>query len=94
MLHGQLVEGLHADAALGQPLHVVRRLPHVVERLPLAEGRPVWSVFNADRDQVLWYYRTTIDRCGAGDPRLERLAESCRVALAVIEAPGSLPADS
>jgi len=62
-------------------------------KLDLAEDRPVWSVFNAERDQVLWYYRTMIDRCGAGDLRLERLAESCRSALAAIEAPGSLPAD-
>lgn len=62
-------------------------------KLDLAEDRSVWSVFHAGRDQVLWYYRTMIDRCGAGDPRLERLAESCREILAMIEASGSLPAD-
>jgi guanosine-3',5'-bis(diphosphate) 3'-pyrophosphohydrolase len=56
-------------------------------RFDLEEGRPVWSRFNADRAQVLWYYRATLDRCGPGDPRLERLARECRAALACIEAP-------
>jgi (p)ppGpp synthase/HD superfamily hydrolase len=51
----------------------------------LREGRPVWSIFNATRADVLWYYRTTLDRIGAGEPRLERLAAKCREVLAVIE---------
>ena len=57
-------------------------------RFDLEEGRPVWSRFNADRAQVLWYYRATLDRCGTGDPRLERLARECRAALAAVEALG------
>ena len=44
----------------------------------LRDGRPVWSLFHADRDQVLWYYRTVIEPFGAGDPRLETLAAECR----------------
>jgi guanosine-3',5'-bis(diphosphate) 3'-pyrophosphohydrolase len=61
-------------------------------QLDLEEGRPVWSVFNAGRDQALWYYRSTIEQCGHGDPRLEALAESCRAVLAVLEsAEGPVP---
>jgi len=44
----------------------------------LAEGRPVWDHFNADRTSVLWYYEATIDACASGDPRLEALATACR----------------
>jgi guanosine-3',5'-bis(diphosphate) 3'-pyrophosphohydrolase len=46
--------------------------------LDLRDGRPVWQQFNAERDQVLWYYSTAIDLCGSADPRLEALAVSCR----------------
>ena len=53
--------------------------------LDLREQRPVWSQFHAERDQVLWYYRTTIDFCGQGDPRLESLADSCRRVLGRVE---------
>jgi guanosine-3',5'-bis(diphosphate) 3'-pyrophosphohydrolase len=56
--------------------------------LDLAEGRPVWDQFNADRTQVLWYYRATIDARGAGDPRIESLAAACRQVLDRIEASG------
>jgi (p)ppGpp synthase/HD superfamily hydrolase len=54
----------------------------------LRDGRPVWSLFNADRDQVLWYYRTTIATLGAGGPGLEALAEECRRVLDEVEALG------
>lgn len=54
--------------------------------LDLDEGRPVWAAFNADRDQVLWYYRSAIDACTSGDPRVEALAASCREVLDRIEA--------
>lgn len=54
----------------------------------LAEGRPIWDQFNADRSQVLWYYRATIDSRGPGDPRLEALAVACREVLDRIETSG------
>jgi guanosine-3',5'-bis(diphosphate) 3'-pyrophosphohydrolase len=54
--------------------------------LDLSEGRPVWPAFHAERDQVLWYYRTAIDRFGSGDPRLDVLAARSLQALAAIEA--------
>jgi len=54
----------------------------------LRDGRPVWSLFNAGRAEVLGYYRAAIDRLGAGDPRLEDLAGRCRAALATVEALG------
>jgi (p)ppGpp synthase/HD superfamily hydrolase len=41
----------------------------------LDEGRPVWSTFNATRDDVLAYYRAMIATCGTGDPRLEILSQ-------------------
>ncbi len=53
--------------------------------LDLRQGRPVWTQFNAERDQVLWYYRTAIDLCGHGDSRLESLAACCRDVLARVE---------
>ncbi|MGC8643434.1 MAG: HD domain-containing protein [Isosphaeraceae bacterium] len=57
-------------------------------QLDLAEGRPIWTTFNADRDQVLWYYDASITCCGQGDPRLEKLAASCRERLAEVRQQG------
>ena len=54
----------------------------------LVEGRPGWSLFHADRDQVLWYYHASIDALVAGteaDTRLASLAEECRKALNDVE---------
>lgn len=62
--------------------------------LDLLDGRPVWQAFHADRALVLWYYRTAIDRLGAGDPRLEALAARGLRALAAIEAFEEAPASS
>ncbi len=53
--------------------------------LDLTEGRPVWSQFNADRAQVLWYYRATIEACASDDSRVEALAAACREVLGRIE---------
>jgi guanosine-3',5'-bis(diphosphate) 3'-pyrophosphohydrolase len=62
--------------------HLADKLHNLLSiRLDLEEGRDVWSTFNAHRDQVLWYYRTTIDQLGEGDSRLEDLADACRAAL-------------
>lgn len=52
----------------------------------LQEGHPVFSRFNAGREQVLWYYRTALARFGTGDPRLERLAAACGRVLSELEA--------
>jgi (p)ppGpp synthase/HD superfamily hydrolase len=54
--------------------------------LDLREGRPIWGAFNAPRDQVLWYFRSALELLGAGDPRLEALADQGRQTLAAIEA--------
>jgi guanosine-3',5'-bis(diphosphate) 3'-pyrophosphohydrolase len=51
----------------------------------LLVGRPVWPLFHAGRDQVLWYYHAIIDRCGAGEHRLVQLAEACREVLSRVE---------
>lgn len=56
--------------------------------LDLRDGRLVWSLFNAERAAVLWYYRMMIDQLGRGNPRLEALAGRCREALAVVEGLG------
>ncbi len=56
--------------------------------LDLLEGRPVWSEFHADREQVLWYYRSAIKACGREDHRLERLAVCCEDVLARVESLG------
>jgi hypothetical protein len=54
--------------------------------LDLEEGRPVWPLFNAPKDDVLAYYRATIACCGNGDDRLEHLAKQ---ALTMIDAVAS-----
>ena len=56
--------------------------------LDLDEGRPVWSLFNADRSQVLWYYHATIEACDGEEPRVHALAIACRDMLARIESRG------
>jgi len=53
--------------------------------LDLQEGLPIWSQFHAERGQVLWYYRATIDRLRTSDPRLDLLAARCFEVLARIE---------
>jgi (p)ppGpp synthase/HD superfamily hydrolase len=53
--------------------------------LDLEEGRPVWSQFSAERSQVLWYYRATIDAAPRDEPRIVSLADACRTVLARIE---------
>jgi guanosine-3',5'-bis(diphosphate) 3'-pyrophosphohydrolase len=53
--------------------------------LDLEEGRPVWSLFNAERSQVLWYYHATLEAHASDDPRVERLVGACRAVLARIE---------
>ena len=58
--------------------------------LDLDEGRPVWAAFNAERAQVLWYYRSAIDACALGDPQVEALAASCREVLGRIKARGGV----
>jgi (p)ppGpp synthase/HD superfamily hydrolase len=55
-------------------------------QIDLEEGRDVWSTFHADRSQVLWYYRTMIERYGKSDRRLEELARACWDVLAAVEA--------
>jgi (p)ppGpp synthase/HD superfamily hydrolase len=52
----------------------------------LGERRPVWSLFHADREQVLWYYRESIRICGADHPRLAGLAGQCLQLLSAVEA--------
>ncbi len=44
----------------------------------LRDGVDLWSRFNADQSQALWYYHTAIDTFGVGDARLETLADECR----------------
>jgi (p)ppGpp synthase/HD superfamily hydrolase len=53
-------------------------------RLDHAEGRPVWSTFNADRAGVLWYYGAMIDACRSDQPGLSTLADECRELLDAI----------
>jgi len=76
-----------ADApAEGRGITLADKLHNLVSiELDLRQGRPVWQAFNAERDQVLWYYRTAIDLCGQGDSRLESLATCCRDVLSRVE---------
>jgi guanosine-3',5'-bis(diphosphate) 3'-pyrophosphohydrolase len=65
---------------LADKLHNLVSIEH-----DLRVGRPVWPVFHASKERVLWYYRIAVDTCGHGDPRVERLALACRCALARVE---------
>jgi (p)ppGpp synthase/HD superfamily hydrolase len=84
----------HLDALAGAPVAtravvLADKLHNLVSiELDLCEGRPVWASFHADRAQVLWYYRTAIERLGTDDPRLVHLAQSGREALERVEALG------
>ena len=51
----------------------------------LREGLAIWSYFHAEREQVVWYYRTAVERFSHGDPRLESLGVECRRLLDEIE---------
>jgi guanosine-3',5'-bis(diphosphate) 3'-pyrophosphohydrolase len=51
----------------------------------LSRGRSVWSQFHASRADVLWYYRTAIETCGADDARLALLSAANRCVLERIE---------
>jgi len=57
-------------------------------RLDLAEGRPVWDSFHADRDRVIEYYRAMIEACESGESRLATLGRECRALLAEVVAIG------
>ena len=81
--HLEALAGAPAEAravALADKLHNLASIA-----CDLREGRPVWSLFHADRDRVLWYYRAATATLGAGDPRLETLAGECREALERVE---------
>jgi hypothetical protein len=54
--------------------------------LDLRENRAIWPTFNAPRDQVLDYYRKSLDALATGDARLLELADNGRRVLAAIEA--------
>jgi len=87
----------HLEALAGAPVEALAvvladKLHNLVAiACDLRDGRPVWSIFNAGRADVLWYYRTTVERSG-GDPRLEPLARKCRRILAEIESLADVPA--
>jgi guanosine-3',5'-bis(diphosphate) 3'-pyrophosphohydrolase len=59
--------------------------------LDLDEGRPVWSAFNADRVDVLAYYRSTLATCGNGDARLEALTQQAVALLGRLESESENP---
>ena len=81
----------HLAALVGAPVEtqaviLADKLHNLISiELDLDEGRPVWSQFNAERSQVLWYYGATVAACASDDLRVERLAGSCRAVLARIE---------
>lgn len=80
------LEALTAAPVAARAVVLADKLHNLLSiQLDLHDGRPVWSTFHAGRAQVLWYYRATIQRCGAGDDRLETLARHCRELLAAIE---------
>ncbi len=56
--------------------------------IDLREGQPVWDGFHADRQRVLWYYRSSIAICAADstDSRLQQIAARCLEVLGGIEA--------
>ena len=87
----------HIDAMAGAPVEaravlLADKLHNLLSILvDLEEGRPVWSLFHAERSLVLWYYAEITARCGGNDPRLVVLVAECRRVLAAIEAVGEPP---
>jgi len=51
----------------------------------LSAGRPVWDLFHAPREQVLWYYHAAIRACTIDDPGVTRIVKACQFALAEVE---------
>jgi (p)ppGpp synthase/HD superfamily hydrolase len=50
----------------------------------LDAGVDVWRLFNAGRDDVLWYHLAMIEAAYAGEPALKDLAEAARAALSAV----------
>ena len=59
----------------------------------LQEGRPVWTIFNAGRARILWYYEASIVAMSVAevDDRLGRLAEECRRVLKEVQSFPEVP---
>ncbi len=57
-------------------------------RLDLAERRPAWDSFHADREGVIRYHEVMIAACSSRDGRVSDLARECRALLAEVEALG------
>ncbi|HEY2155046.1 MAG TPA: HD domain-containing protein [Isosphaeraceae bacterium] len=84
------VEALKSATLAARAVTLADKLHNLISiAFDLDDGRPVWSTFNGPREDVLAYYRAMIATCGAGDPRLESLAElSLRLLDSVEAAPG------
>lgn len=54
-------------------------------RFDLEAGRPVWSLFNAGRKDVLANYRASIETLSHSEPKLDALSAACREVLADVE---------
>jgi (p)ppGpp synthase/HD superfamily hydrolase len=85
------LEALAAAPASARAVILADKLHNLLSiRADLADGLPIWSRFNADRDRVLWYYRRSIEVADRGDDlRLKPLADAVRAALAAVEAVGT-----
>lgn len=59
--------------ALADKLHNLLSIEHDVSR-----GVDLWALFHAEKAEVLRNYDAALDRLGAGDDRLVRLAAECR----------------
>lgn len=44
----------------------------------LEQGEPIWSRFNASRDDVLWYQQAMLDAADQGEPELVPLVAACQ----------------
>jgi (p)ppGpp synthase/HD superfamily hydrolase len=79
------LEAVLQASELARAIVLADKLHNLISiRLDLLEGRAVWECFNADREQVLWYYRSMIDACRSDDTRLIRLTDDCLALLAEV----------
>ncbi len=44
----------------------------------LEQGEPIWSRFNASREDILWYQQTMLNAADQGEPELIPLAAACQ----------------
>jgi (p)ppGpp synthase/HD superfamily hydrolase len=78
----EALERLAVESVAARAVALADKLDNLrgIER-GLLEGEEVWNLFHASREEVIWYYRTAVERFGGGDERVDRLSSDCGACL-------------